>query len=179
MAASSGIGAVENSERGFLFGNRLFRREIAHVQIPFTVHAVAIRVGLSEMVAGIEEQNRNPRQAFTQQVQNDHILGLKTAGDADRFFFDRSAVFCEQAIDHGFCGKRLEFLRERGPGHDFPFSGSEYVSRHLRITFMTRSTASSSVSSVMRTAKNESGPKIARTTCFWSVPSSSGQKTVM
>ncbi len=44
---------------------------------------------------------------------------------------------------------------------------------------MMRSTASSSVSSVMRTAKKESGPKIARTTCFWSVPSSSGQKTVM
>ncbi len=41
---------------------------------------------------------------------------------------------------------------------------------------MMRSTASSSVSSVMRTAKKASGPKIARTTCFWSVPSSSGRK---
>src|ERR1700733_1232602 len=179
MAASSGIGTIENSERGFLFRNGLFRGKIPHVQIPFTGHAVAVRVGLGEMIAGIKEQDGNVWQPFAQQVQHNHILGLKAAGNADRAFVDSSSVLREQAIDDPFGRKRLEFLGEGRRGHDFPFSGSEYVSRHLRRTFMIRSTASSSVSSVMRTAKNESGPKIARTTCFWSVPSSRGQKTVM
>ena len=179
VAAAAGIGAIENSERRFLIGDGLFRGEILNVQIPLPRHAVPISVGFCEVIAGIEEQDWNIRQPLAQQIEDDHVLRLETAGDADRALLHGCGVFRKQTIDRRLGGKRLEFLGERGRRHDFPLSGSEYVARHLRRTFMMRSTASSSVSSVMRTAKKESVPKIARTTCFWSVPSSSGQKTVM
>ena len=71
MAASAGIGAIQNSERGFLFGNRLLRREILHIQIPFARHAVAIRVGFREVIAGIEKQHGNLRQPLAQQVEHE------------------------------------------------------------------------------------------------------------
>ncbi len=109
---------------GFLLGDGLLRREILHVQIPFARHAVAIGVGFREMVAGVEKQHRNIRQALAQQIQHDHVLGLKAAGDADRAFFHGIRVFGEQAVNRRFGGKRFEFLGERGRGHDFPFSGS-------------------------------------------------------
>ena len=180
MAASSGIGTIENSERGFLFGNGLFCGKILHVEIPLARHFGAIRVGFREVVAGIEKKYGNIGNALAQHVENDHVLGLEAAGDADRTGFHRRGILREQTVDAFGGGQLLELFGQSERGHDFPLSASsEKLSRHLRRTFMIRSTASSSVSSVMRTAKNESGPKIARTTCFWSVPSSSGQNTVM
>src|ERR1700728_1140084 len=76
VAAAAGIGAVENSKRGLLFGNGPLRRQILHVEIPFAGHAVAVSVRLSEMVAGIEKQDGNFRQALAQQIEDDHVLGL-------------------------------------------------------------------------------------------------------
>src|SRR5271170_4735942 len=98
-------------------------------------------------------------------MQDDHVLGLKAAGDAGQSFLGRGSAIGKNSLDERVGGERFVF-GERSDGHAFPLGESGWPSRHLRSTFITRSTACSSVSSSMRTAKKESGPKMARTTCF-------------
>ena len=76
----------------FLIGDGLLGREISHIQIPLLGHAIAIGVGFREVIAGVEEQHGNIRQTLAQQVEHDHVFGLKAAGDADGFVF-AAAVF--------------------------------------------------------------------------------------
>ena len=74
LAAAAGIGAIEDSELRFLLGDRLLRGEILQVQIPCFRHAIAIRVRFGEVIAGIEKEHRNLRQALAQQIERRSCL---------------------------------------------------------------------------------------------------------
>src|ERR1019366_9632826 len=113
---------------------------------------------LLEVISRVEKKHGNSRKTLAQQIKHDHVFRLKAARDADGILFRGSDVLRDQTVDYGVRGKCLEFFSEHRACHCFPARGSEYVLRHLRNTFMIRSTASSSVSSVMRTAKKPSGP---------------------
>ncbi len=98
----------------FLLGDGLLRCEISHVQIPGFGHAVAIGVGFREVIAGVEKQHGNIRQALAQQIEHDHVFGLEAARDADRSLSCGGAIFGEHAVDRGFGGKRFELFGEDG-----------------------------------------------------------------
>ena len=120
MAAAAGIGAIQDSECGFLLGDGLLRREILQVQIPCFRHAVAIGVGFREVVAGIEKQHGDFRQPLAQQIEHDHVLGLKAAGDARRgaaFSASRRSIAASAESASNSVGRQ-------GHAHDFFFSAS-------------------------------------------------------
>ena len=113
MAAARGIGAVEDPERGFLRGDRLFGGEIFQIQMPLALHAIAVRVGFREMVTGIEKQHRDLRLLRNHQVNQRHALGLKAGGDAHvsarlQRFCDKSVPVMDLALDRKICLARRD-----------------------------------------------------------------------
>src|SRR6266576_1011579 len=82
LAALGGVRPMENSEIGFLLFHGLLWKHVGQVERPFLGHAIAILVGLLEVITGIQEQNGNFRQPCFQHAEHDHVLRLEAAGHA-------------------------------------------------------------------------------------------------
>ena len=80
---ATGIGLVENAKLRLLLRHSEFGHKVDEVHRPGLRHAVAIFVDLSEVVAGVEEDNGNIAQNVPDKVKHDHVLGLEAVGDAD------------------------------------------------------------------------------------------------
>src|ERR1700761_107890 len=62
-----------------LLRHRCLRQQVDQPHIPLTRNAIAIRIGLCKMIARIQEQRRQRRPQLQSQLQQQHILRLKTA----------------------------------------------------------------------------------------------------
>ena len=82
LAALGGIRAMENSKHGFLLFHGILWKHVGQVERPLFGHAIAILVGLLEVITGIQEQNGNFRQPYFQHAEHDHVLRLEAAGHA-------------------------------------------------------------------------------------------------
>src|SRR5882757_5858655 len=74
---------VQQAMLGLLLGDSLLRQQIGQVQLPLQRNAIAIGIRLGKVVAGIEEQHRNAGTQLHRQLQQQHILGLKAACQAN------------------------------------------------------------------------------------------------
>ena len=84
---------------------------VDQVEIPVGGHAVAVVVGLGEVVAGVEEDDGHFRADFADHVHDDHVFGLEAAGDADFFLAGLGDLIVDQV--HGF-ERAHAFPRSRG-----------------------------------------------------------------
>src|SRR5260370_3011425 len=81
LAAARGVGPVENAEGRLLLRDRLRREDVDEMQRPFLRHPVTVLVGLREVITGIQKQHGHIRNPRAQQIQDDHIFGLKATRD--------------------------------------------------------------------------------------------------
>ncbi len=97
-----------------LFGHRELGQYIDQVQVPFRRQAVAILVGLREVVAGVEKDHRHIADRFSHQVHHDHVFRLEAAGDADVFRVGGRDLLVHQGSRGGrfFLPCSLGFLHE-------------------------------------------------------------------
>ena len=79
---------------------------IFKLQLPVGHHLVAIGIGFRKVVAGVEKKHGNFRQPLAQHVQDDHVLGLKAAGEAGQWLSRRGGAF---AIDAGPAAPTIKF----------------------------------------------------------------------
>ncbi len=82
LAAARGIGPVENAECRLLLRYRLRGEDVDEMQRPFLRHPVTIFVGLREVITGVQKQHGHIRNPRAQQMQDNHIFGLKATRDA-------------------------------------------------------------------------------------------------
>src|SRR6266403_333040 len=83
LAATGGIGLVENAEGRLVFRDHLSRKNVDELQRPLLRHLVAVFVGLREVISRLQEQHRYIRNPLAQEMKDDHIFGLKAAGQTD------------------------------------------------------------------------------------------------
>ena len=79
-AAAVRLGNVEFAEDGLLLGDGLPGQQIMQIDAPIPGDAIAIFVGLLKVVAGVKEEHRDFRLAFTHKIQQQHIFSLEAAG---------------------------------------------------------------------------------------------------
>jgi hypothetical protein len=82
-AAAVGGGLVEDTEGGFLLGYGFFGEQVGEVEMPVGGDAVAIGVGVGEVVAGVEEEDGDVGAQFEGELEEEDVFGLEAAGEAD------------------------------------------------------------------------------------------------
>src|SRR5690349_12212577 len=112
MAAFAWIALIQNAELGFLLRDGFLRRKVRDVQMPRLLHFVAVGVGLLEVIAGIEEKHGNLGLSPAEQIEDDHVLSLKTARDARL-----TGIIGKNAFDQRIGRKEFELFSERDVGH--------------------------------------------------------------
>ena len=63
-------------------GDRLCGNYVQKIEFPFPRDGIAKLVRFREVVAGFEEEHRNFRDPLAEKMQDDHVFGLKAAGEA-------------------------------------------------------------------------------------------------
>jgi hypothetical protein len=84
-------------------------KEINEIQLPVSCDAVAIGVLLIEVIAGVQEENRNIGPLFTNEMQKENILGLEAAGKACIIAAGGSRQFSDEEF-----ANLCQFCPERG-----------------------------------------------------------------
>ena len=107
LAAQCGIRAMENSKQGFLLFHGIFWKHVGQIERPLLLHAIAILVGLGEVITGIQEQNGNFRPTCFQHAEHDHVLRLKAARHART----RSRVGAQNYTQDFLCAQRFNVLQ--------------------------------------------------------------------
>jgi hypothetical protein len=110
LAALAGFCAVQDTKFGFLFRNCFFGYDILQIQLPFARELVAKFVSLRKVISRLQKENRDSGHTFAQQMENDHVLGLKTAGEAHLRF----RVSTQYRIDYFLGGVRMEEVKFSG-----------------------------------------------------------------
>ena len=65
-----------------LLGDSVDGKKIGEVEAPLGGNPIAIGVGLGEVVASIEEENRDVGAQLSGEMEEENVLGLETAGQA-------------------------------------------------------------------------------------------------
>src|SRR5690349_871853 len=112
MAAFAWIGLIEDAEFGFLLRYGFLRRKVRDVQLPCLLHFVAICIVLFEGIASIEQKHGGLGLAPAEQIEDDHLLGMKAASDAGW-----TGVIGKNAFDQRVRGKAFKLFSERYVGH--------------------------------------------------------------
>ena len=82
LAALCRIFTVKNPECPFLPLHGLLGNDVDEIESPIAAELVTTLVGLAKVIAGLEEKYRNLRHVLLEQMENDEVFGLETAGEA-------------------------------------------------------------------------------------------------
>src|SRR5215469_1303493 len=82
LAALCRVCLVQDAKFGFLRLDRLLGNHVDQVEVPISRQLIAEFISFVEVITGLEKKHRNIRQMLANQVENDNILRLKTAGEA-------------------------------------------------------------------------------------------------
>ena len=69
-----------------MLGERGDRERVDEVEAPIAHEAVAVLDERGEVIAGFEKDDWDVRQMLAEHVEDDHVLGLERAGEADVLF---------------------------------------------------------------------------------------------
>src|SRR6185437_3215387 len=83
LAALRRIDDVEQTELRLVFCNGGQRKRVDKVELPVADQAIAVFEECREVITGLEKNYGNIAQVPAKEMENDHVLGLKAAGDAN------------------------------------------------------------------------------------------------
>jgi hypothetical protein len=108
LAALVWGGLIEQPMFGFLLGDGPLGEQVDEIQLPLPRDAVAVRVSLREVIAGVKEENRDFRIELDCELREEHVFCLKTAGETSavvggEFAGQHGADLCDFGLDER-CG---------------------------------------------------------------------------